>query len=164
MRASVERSGADKAATRIHLGVSSLKEVGLSSGFSRFFSSSFALGSGRTLCAEAIGLFFERLHHDTRVVLPRKVDELAGRAFKVCSSGPVAVVLVFATAPQVIPSCIHFPYGKRSGRLVSGNLARYCSVRPSCATKLIPIRVTSYWDRSRRIHDTPRTEQGPQGS
>ena len=34
----------------------------------------------------------------------------------------------------------------------------------SCETELVPIRVTSHWDRSRGIYATPRTEQGPQGS
>jgi hypothetical protein len=31
----------------------------------------------------------------------------------VFSASPVAVVLVLATAPQHIPSCIHWPYGQR---------------------------------------------------
>jgi len=62
------------------------------------------------------------------------------------------------------PFVVPLPFGKRSGRLGTGDLARNYSLRPSCETKLVPIRLTSFWDRSRRIHDTPRTEQGPQGS
>jgi hypothetical protein len=143
--------------------VSSLKEVGLSSGFSRFFLlhlpwlGTYPLrGSPRLLCEGRL--------QDTRVTLPWQIDKLAVRSLKVCSPGPVAVVLVCATAPQVIPSCIRSPYGKRSGRLVTGRLTRYCFLRPSCEAELVPIRVTSLGDRPERIHDTPRTEQGPQGS
>src|SRR6478609_5871432 len=62
----------------------------------------------------------------------------------VCSSGPVAVVLVRATAPLFIPSCSHSPCGRCSGGLGPGRLARYGSVRPSCAAKLVLIRVTSH--------------------
>lgn len=54
--------------------------------------------------------------------------------------------------------------GKRSGRLGTGDPARNYSLRPSCATRLVPIRTTFVWDRSRRINGLPRTEQGPQGS
>ena len=62
------------------------------------------------------------------------------------------------------PFVVPLPFGKRSGCLGTGNLARNHSLRPSCETKLVPIRLTSLWDRSRRIHDTPRTEQGPHRS
>ena len=47
-------SYAPKASTRTYFGVASLKEVGLSSGFSRFFFF-VCPGSGRTLYAEALG-------------------------------------------------------------------------------------------------------------
>jgi hypothetical protein len=147
----------------IDRGGASLKEIVLSSRFSRFFL--LGLPRPRTyLLRRSPWLLFERLRHDSRAVRLRQSDELVGGSFKVYSSGPVAVVLVFATAPQFIPSCIRLPYGKRSGRLVSGCLTPYCSVRPSCETQLVPIRPTSPWDRSRGIYAPPRTEQGPQGS
>ena len=62
------------------------------------------------------------------------------------------------------PFVAPLPFGKRSGRPKAGDLARNNSLRPSCETKLVLIRPTSPWDRSRRIRDTPRTEQGPQRS
>jgi hypothetical protein len=86
------------------VGVSSLKEVDLSSGFSCFFRLISPL-SGRTFCAEADGFFFERLRHDALGTgVSGRFKQLVGRLLKVCSSGPVAVVLFLATAPQVIPS------------------------------------------------------------
>ena len=147
----------------LRVGVSSLKEVGLSSGFSRCFLL-VCYGTGRTLCAGARSFVLNALIIARCWALRGTFNKLAGRSLTVFSSSPVAVVLVIATAPQVIPSCIRSPYGKRSGRLASDRLAQYCSLRPSCETELVPITVTSFWDRSRRIHDTPRTEQGSQGS
>ena len=58
-------------------GVVSLKEIVLSSRFSRFFFS-VCRGPGRTFYAEAVGFFFERLRHDSRPVRPRQSDELVG--------------------------------------------------------------------------------------
>jgi len=60
-----------------YFGVASLKEIVLSSRFSRFFFS-VCRGQGRTFYAEAVGFFFERLRHDSRPVLARQRDELVG--------------------------------------------------------------------------------------
>ena len=45
------------------------------------------------------------------------------------------------------PFVVPLPFGKRSGCLGTGNLARNHSLRPSCETKLVPIRPTSFPDR-----------------
>lgn len=57
---SVDQTSAPNALTLIDFGVSSLKEVNLSRGFSRFFRCFFAVfaRSGRTFCAEAEGFIF----------------------------------------------------------------------------------------------------------
>ena len=91
-------------------------------------------------------LRFERFYHDRITELLTRQGESAEirrRSLMVSSASPVAVGLVLATAPQHIPSCIRWPYGQRSGSSISDRLARYCSLRPSCEAKLVPITVTS---------------------
>ena len=58
--ASVDQTSEPNASPLVDLGVSSLKEVNLSRGFSRFFRCFFAVFacSGRTFCAEAEGFIF----------------------------------------------------------------------------------------------------------
>jgi len=85
----------------------------LSSGFP---VGSFLLcpGKGHTLHAEAPGLRFECLHRGALWQPFRgKAEGFRRRSLMVFSASPVAVVLVLATAPQHIPSCIHWPYGQR---------------------------------------------------
>jgi len=51
---------------------------------------------------------------------------------KVCSSGPVAVVLFLATAPQVIPSCIAraLRQALRSSGLRTPDTVLFCATIP----------------------------------
>jgi hypothetical protein len=146
------------------VGVSSLKEIWLSIGTPGNFSPDLP-GRSRTFPAEALELRF-LWFEDRQFALVQWATILE-------ILGPIAHGLLnefgrrrsfhgdcTSSHPFVVP----LPFGKRSGRLGTGDLARNYSFRPSCETKLVPIRPTSSWDRSRRIHDTPRTEQGPQGS
>jgi hypothetical protein len=119
----------------------------------------------RTFYGEAKGFFFSSVFVVMRWGQPFQNGRTTRRSIAHgLLSGPVAVVLFLATAPQFIPSWHSFALRQALRPPGISRLTRYCSLRPSCETKLVPIRVTSHWDRSRGIHETPRTEQGPQGS
>jgi hypothetical protein len=76
-RPPVERSEERNAESRIAFGGASLKEIVLSSRFSRFFL--LGLPWPRTyLLRRSPWLLFERLRHDSRAVRPRQSDELVG--------------------------------------------------------------------------------------
>src|ERR1700722_5425944 len=152
---------------RKRFGVSSLKEVNLSRGFSRFFRCFFAV-------FVLLGTYFLRRSRRLHFVSLRR--DALGRAFqdpsrnssvdcsRSCHRVRSQSFFTLRLHPKSSLRGSRLPYGKRSSGLESGHLTQYCSLRPSCEAKLVPIRVTSHCDCSRGIYDTPRTEQGPQGS
>jgi hypothetical protein len=73
----VHVTGERDIASEIAFGVSSLKEIVLSSRFSRFFLLGLAW-PGTHLPRRSRWLLFERLRHGSRQALPRQIDELVG--------------------------------------------------------------------------------------
>jgi hypothetical protein len=144
------------------VGVSSLKEVGLSRGFSRFFCR-VGPGWGRTLCAEAPG-FFANVLVRTR-----------GSSCRVrLTSAPVQQHGLFIGSgrsrscprdctpihPFVQPPALRQVFG-RPGTRPPGTVWFCATILRSQAR---PNQSDVPRDRSRGIHETPRTERGAQGS